>query len=64
MKNRKSNFGFSYIENMTNFEAFCWNFSSSTNLKIGRSDTSNSKRSAIWGSVTFLNFLNEKKKKS
>ena len=36
MKNRKSNFGFSYI--MANFEAFRWNFSSSTSPEIGRSD--------------------------
>ena len=36
MKNRKSNFGFSYI--MANFEAFRWNFSSSTNPEIVRSE--------------------------
>ena len=37
MKNGKSNFGFSYIKNLANFEAFRWNFSSSTNPEIWRS---------------------------
>ena len=37
MKNRKSNFGFLYTQNMANFEAFQWNFSSSTNPEFGRS---------------------------
>ena len=37
MKNGKSNFGFLYIFNMANFEAFCWYFSSSTNPEIERS---------------------------
>ena len=38
MKNGKSNFKFLNILNMANFEAFCWNFSSSTNSETGRSD--------------------------
>ena len=35
MKNGKSNFGFSYVEKVANFEAFRWKFSSSTNSEIG-----------------------------
>ena len=42
MKNRKSNFGFSYIyiiyHYMANFEAFCWNFPSSISLFFLKSD--------------------------
>ena len=37
MKKGKSNFGFSYILNMANFEAFGWNISSSINSEIRRS---------------------------
>ena len=48
MKNGNSNFGFSY---MANFEAFLWNFSSSTNLKIGRSGVSRS--SSLSKNLTF-----------
>ena len=33
---RKNLHGFSYIKSMANFEAFCWNFSSSTNPQIVR----------------------------
>ena len=32
MKNGKSNFGFSFAENIANFEAFRWNISLSANL--------------------------------
>ena len=38
MKNGKSNFGFSYIKNMANFEAFHWVISSSINLLFLKSD--------------------------
>ena len=37
MKNGKSNFGFSCIYNMANFEAFRWNFSSSISLFFPKS---------------------------
>ena len=37
MKNGKSNSAFLYTWNMANFEAFRWNFSSSTNPEIGKS---------------------------
>ena len=36
MKNGKINFGFSYILNIANFEAFPWNFSLSINPEIRR----------------------------
>ena len=36
-KNGKNNFGFSYIYNMANFEAFRQNISSSTNFEIMKS---------------------------
>ena len=36
MKNKKL-YGFSYVKSMANFEAFDWNFSSSTNPQIVRS---------------------------
>ena len=38
MKNGKSNFGFSYILNMANFDAFCWVISSSINTLFLKSD--------------------------
>ena len=39
IENRKNNLhGFSYFKNMANFEAFHWNFSSSKNSEIGRSE--------------------------
>ena len=34
------NFVFLYVQNMVNFEAFGWFFSSSTNPQFGRSDSS------------------------
>ena len=37
-KNGKINFGFSYIQNMANFEAFCRVISSSINLLFLKSD--------------------------
>ena len=38
MINGNTNFGFSYIWNMANFEAFHWNFSPSINLLFLKSD--------------------------
>ena len=35
---RKKLRGFSYFKSMANFEVFCWNFSSSTNPQIVRSE--------------------------
>ena len=38
-KNGKSNFGFSNIWNIANFEVFCWNILLSANLLFLKSDT-------------------------
>ena len=40
MKNGNSNFEFSFVNIIAHFEAFHWNFSSSTNPQFGRSDFS------------------------
>ena len=59
MKRQKNLHGFSYAKNMPNFEAFRWNFSSSTRLLFLKSDITNAELDSLSNNFVFFLYFSE-----